>query len=58
MVPIASAKVDAAAAAVIDSVSAALDTPGLIGLNAKSVNEQASSADIAKAWLTEKGLLG
>lgn len=58
VVPIASAKVDAAAAAVIDAVSAALDTPGLIALNAKSVNEQASSADIAKAWLTEKGLLG
>ena len=58
VVPIVSAKVDAAAAAVIDKVSAALDTPGLIGLNAKSVNEQASSAAIAKAWLTEKGLLG
>lgn len=58
VIPIVSAKVDTAAGAIIDKVSAALDTPGLIALNARSVKEQAKSADIAKAWLTEKGLLG
>lgn len=58
VVPIVSAKVDATAAAIIDKVSAALTTPELIALNAKSVTEQASSSDIAKAWLAEKGLVG
>ena len=58
VVPIVSAKVDAAAAAVIDKVSAALTTEELVGLNARSVTEQAASADIAKEWLTTKGLLG
>lgn len=57
VVPIVSAKVDDAAAAVIDQVSAALTTEELVQLNARSVNEQATSAVIAKDWLTQKGLL-
>lgn len=57
VVPIVSAKVDDAAAAVIDKVSAALSTAELVQLNARSVDEQATSAVIAKDWLTQKGLL-
>lgn len=58
VVPIVSAKVDDAAAAIIDQVSAALNTDELVQLNARSVTEQAASATIAKDWLTQKGLLG
>jgi len=58
VVPIVSAKVDAAAADVIDRVSARLDTAALVALDARSVNEQASSAVIAKDWLRQQGLLG
>ena len=57
VVPIVSTKVDDAAAAIIDKVSAALSTAELVGLNARSVTEQATSATIAKDWLTQKGLL-
>ena len=53
-----SAKVDEKAAAAIDKVSAALTTDELVGLNALSVNKQQSSSEIAKTWLTSKGLLG
>lgn len=56
VVPIASDKVNADMAAVIDAVSAELDTAELIGLNAASVNEQAKSADLARDWLADKGL--
>jgi osmoprotectant transport system substrate-binding protein len=58
VVPVVSAKVDEKAAAVIDKVSAALTTDELVGLNALSVNKQQSSSEIAKTWLTSKGLLG
>lgn len=57
VVPIVSTKVDDAAAAVIDKVSAALSTEELVALNALSVDKQQSSAQIAKDWLTAKGLL-
>jgi len=57
VVPIASAKVDAAAARIIDQVSARLDTAALIGLDARSVHEQLASSVIAKDWLTAQGLL-
>lgn len=57
VVPIVSAKVDAASAAIIDKVSAALSAADLVNLNARSVTEQATSAVIAKDWLTQKGLL-
>jgi len=58
VVPIVSARVDAAAADIIDRVSAKLDTAALVAMDARSVNEQASSAEIAKDWLTDQGLLG
>ncbi len=58
VVPIVSAKVNEAAAAAIDAVDAKLSTEELVQLNALSVTKQQSSAVIAKAWLTSKGLLG
>ena len=58
VVPLESSKVDASAAAIIESVNAKLDTASLVALNQRSVTEQATSAVIAKAWLTEAGLLG
>ena len=57
MVPIASAKVNEQAASVIDKVSGSLTTADLVSLNALSVDQQQSSAVIAKGWLTSKGLL-
>jgi osmoprotectant transport system substrate-binding protein len=57
VVPVVSSKVDSAAADLINKVSAALSADDLRKLNAQSVTEQKKSADIAKAWLTSKGLL-
>ncbi len=57
VVPVVSSKVDTAAADLINKVSAALSADDLRTLNAQSVTEQKKSADIAKAWLTSKGLL-
>jgi osmoprotectant transport system substrate-binding protein len=58
VVPIVSGQVDAAAAAVVDQVRAQLDTAALIAMNARSVNQQASSTVIAHDWLTQQGLIG
>ncbi len=55
--PLASEDVDEAAAAVIDEVNAALGSEELIALNRRSVEEQASSADLATDWLAEQGLV-
>lgn len=57
VVPIASTRIDDGAAAAIKTVTDALTTEALIALNARSVDEQLKSADIAKAWLTEQGLV-
>ena len=57
VVPIVDSKVDSNASKIIDGVSAKLDTPALIALNARSVNEQASSATIAADWLSQQGLV-
>lgn len=57
VVPIVSQRVDEGARAAIRTVTDALGTEELIELNARSVDEQASSADIASAWLTQKGLI-
>jgi osmoprotectant transport system substrate-binding protein len=57
VVPVVSSKVDSAAADLINKVSAALSADDLRKLNAQSVTDQKKSADIAKAWLTSKGLL-
>ena len=47
---------DAAAAAAIEAVNAKLTASELQQLNARSVDEQARSADIAKDWLSQQGL--
>ncbi|EWS81697.1 glycine/betaine ABC transporter [Brachybacterium phenoliresistens] len=57
VVPIASSKVDDAAAAEIAKVTGALTTEELIALNTRSIDEQAKSADIAREWLAEKGIV-
>ena len=54
--PVVSEKVDDKAAAAIDKVDAQLTVKDLQELNAQSVDKQAKSAEIASAWLKEKGL--
>ncbi|WP_347348904.1 ABC transporter substrate-binding protein [Nigerium sp.] len=54
--PIVSAKVNDAAADAINKVNAQLSLEDLRALNSASVNEQKKSADIASAWLKQKGL--
>ncbi|WP_244301205.1 ABC transporter substrate-binding protein [Leucobacter insecticola] len=56
VVPLASDRVDAGAAAVIDKVSAAMTPADLLEMNARSVNEQLPAADIARDWLAAKKL--
>ena len=56
VVPLVSDKVDAPAAAAIEAVNAKLSVAELQKLNARSVDEQARSADIAKDWLAAQGL--
>ncbi|MGP9693398.1 ABC transporter substrate-binding protein [Brachybacterium sp. AOP25-B2-12] len=57
VVPIVSKRADDTVKASIKKVTDALTTKDLIALNTQSVDEQKKSADIAKAWLTEKGLV-
>ncbi len=57
VVPVVSNKVDSTAADAINKVSAQLSADDLRNLNSQSVNEQKKSADIAKAWLSSKGLI-
>jgi len=57
VVPVVSKKVDDDAAAAITTVIEVLSADDLVELNRRSVEEQASSADIAKGWLGEKGLV-
>lgn len=57
VVPLVSAKVDSKAADAITKVDAKLSADDLRQLNSQSVNEQKKSADIAKAWLSSKGLI-
>ncbi|MEW1980999.1 ABC transporter substrate-binding protein [Citricoccus sp. NPDC079358] len=54
--PIVSEAVNEDAAAVIEEVNAQLSAEELIDLNRQSVEDQASSADLATAWLAEQGL--
>lgn len=58
LVPLASERLDAEAAAVVDRVSAALTGQELLALNARSVDEQLSASAIAADWLAEQGLAG
>ena len=57
VVPLASARVDDAAAAVINRVSAALEPADLVEMNRASTQEQRSASQIAREWLASKGLL-
>ena len=57
VVPVVSEKIDEQAAEAIEGVIAELSADDLVELNRQSVVDQASSADIATGWLTEKGLL-
>ena len=58
LVPIASTKLDAKARDLVSKVSLAMSASELVALNVRSVEEKLSSAEIAKDWLTSKGLLG
>jgi len=51
VVPIASAKIDAKAAAIINAISAVLTPEGLVALNAQSVEDQSPARTIAAEWL-------
>lgn len=53
VVPLASDNVDDEAAAVIDEISASLDTADLVALNVRSVEEELPAAVIAEDWLAE-----
>lgn len=57
VVPIASKRIDDTAADAIKKVTDALTTEELIALNTRSVDEQLKSAEIATAWLQQKGLV-
>jgi len=57
VVALASSKVDDKAKAAIAAVDAKLSTEALVELNRKSVEDKASSATLAKDWLTQQGLL-
>lgn len=56
VVPIVSSKVNDAAAAILNKVSAALSATDLVTMNAQSKNDQMSASNIAKAWLASKAL--
>lgn len=57
VVPLVNAKIADKIAPTIDAVSKKLTPEGLVALNVKSTVDQKSSADIAKAWLSENGLV-
>lgn len=57
VVPLATDAVDESAAEQIAKINEKLTTDELIALNTRSVDEQLQSAQIAKEWLTEQGLL-
>ncbi|MGO1184013.1 MAG: ABC transporter substrate-binding protein [Micrococcaceae bacterium] len=56
VVPVTGSELDPDAAAIIEDVQRRLTVEALIELNAQSVSEQASSADLATQWLDEQGL--
>jgi osmoprotectant transport system substrate-binding protein len=57
VVPVVSGELPDGAAEIINAISAALTPEGLVALNVQSTVDQESTPDIAKAWLTENGLL-
>lgn len=56
VVPVVGEKIDQKAADAISAVIAKLSQEDLVGLNRRSVEEKASSKEIAASWLQEKGL--
>ena len=56
IVPIVSAKAEPKVADAINAVSAKLTTEELSKLNVQSTKDKKEAADIAKAWIAEKGL--
>lgn len=57
VVPVVTEKVDDAAEAAITAVTDQLSPDDLVELNRRSTEDQASSAEIATEWLTDKGLV-
>lgn len=57
VVPVVSSRVDADAAAVINTVSAALDPADLVEMNRESTQDAASASAIAKKWLAAEGIV-
>ncbi|WP_217176944.1 ABC transporter substrate-binding protein [Streptomyces sp. AC495_CC817] len=57
VVPIVSTDIADKVADVLDAISAKLTAEELVALNVQSTVDQKSSADIAKAWLEEQGLI-
>ena len=53
VVPVVSDRVDDAAAAIINDISAKLTSDELVALNQRSVDDQASAAELASDWLSE-----
>lgn len=56
VVPLASSRVDDAAASVINAISAAMSPEDLLALNARSVNDQLPASTIAADWLKQKNI--
>ncbi|MGO2749557.1 MAG: ABC transporter substrate-binding protein [Pseudoclavibacter sp.] len=54
VVPVASDTLDAGAAEIVNEISASMTASDLIGLNARSVDEQLPAADIAADWLASR----
>jgi len=57
VVPVVSDDVSDEAAGIINKVSAAMSPEDLVGLNARSVDEQLPAATIAADWLEKEGLV-
>ena len=57
VVPLVNAEIADSIADVINAVQAKLTPEGLVALNVQSTVDQESSEDIAKAWLSENGLV-
>lgn len=57
VVPIVSSDIADQVSEVIDSISAELSAEDLVAMNVQSTVDQKSSADIAEAWLKDKGLI-
>ncbi|MFJ4045833.1 ABC transporter substrate-binding protein [Microbacterium sp. NPDC089987] len=57
VVPLVSSDIADDVSEVIDSISAELSAENLVAMNVQSTVDQKSSADIAKAWLKDKGLI-